>query len=93
MTAWLLKDHLLWLSGGDQGASPAEQGLVLAHSCPSGKGAQDFERMLLLNPSFHLSYKLSYTWSLTADISTIRLLCEQLLRLAMCSAITVFSVG
>ena len=49
----------LWLSGEDQGASPLEQGLVLAHSCPSGKGAQDFERMLLLNPSFHLSYKLS----------------------------------
>lgn len=49
----------LWLSGGDQGASPVEQGLVLAHSCLSGKGAQDIERMLLLNPPFHLSYTLS----------------------------------
>ena len=57
----------LWLSGGHQGASPVEQGLVLAHSCPSGKAVQDFERMLLLNPSFHLSYKLSCMWSLTAE--------------------------
>lgn len=27
----------LWLSRGDQGASPVEEDLALAHSCPSGK--------------------------------------------------------
>lgn len=51
----------LWLSGRGQGDSPVEQGLVLPHSCSSGEGAEGFERMLLLNPSFLFSCKLSCT--------------------------------
>lgn len=56
----------LWLSGRGQGDSPVEHSLVLPHSCSSGKGAEDFERMLLLNPSFLFSCKLSCTRCLTA---------------------------